>query len=166
VQPSGRTRALATLEAYAAPGRFGDWLLYVPSGALVRFEDLFSDSDAIHKLIVATFIAGAPHWIDHVLSSTAFLGDDADQQAAAYRERYLAAAQRVAASGERFRRIGFGYTEDSKLLVHGVISPEILPDGSPSSWSVPASSLAPYLKPQFRDVFDFERCPPLPSPEP
>ncbi len=168
MRSAGRTRTLAGLEGEAgSPGQWAsaseEWLLHVPSGKLLHFEDLFSDPTAMREFVISRFVAGAPAWIDHVLSSTAFIDGDAQLQAAAYRERYLSAAHQVATEpGQRLRRISFYISDDSKPRVSGVLSPEMMPDGSPSSLSVPASELAPFLKPEFRDAFDFERCPPLP----
>lgn len=172
IRPTGRTKRLATLNAWeASPGSSSpralvrDWMLHVSSGRLLTFEDLFVDPKLAHEQVVARYLRGVPHYLDYVMSSLAFLGDDAEQQANDFRARYLEESHRIATTPtEHFPGVSIAADGQRMPYIFGEFSSEVLPDRSPPTWSAELKDLQPYFKPEFRDVLDGIHCSQVPTP--
>jgi hypothetical protein len=171
IRPTGRTKQLATLEATeAAPDASNyldsvlkNWMLHIPSGRLLSFEDLFVDSKAARAAIVAAYLRGVPQHVDSIMSSLAFLGDDPQQQARDFRAHYLLESERIAtAPADHFVRVQVAADGTRAPYFLGGFSRELLPDEAPPLWSAQRHDLEAYFKPEFRSVLDRTDCPPLP----
>ena len=172
VRSTGRTLQLATLEATEAPPGAQDvsalvpknWMLHIPTGRMLTFEDLFADPKAARAEIVACYLRGVPQYLDHVMSSLAFVGEDPEQQAADFRARYLLESHRIAtAPAEHFYRVLITADGQRAPSFVGEFSQELLPDRSSPVWNAQAKDLSPYFKPEFRHVLDGMRCPQMPA---
>ena len=173
IRPTGRTKRLATLEAIeSVPGAADpaqaivrDWMLHVPSGRLIAFEDLFDDPKAVRAHIVAAYLERMPQYLETMMASIAFLGDSADADAQAFRDDYLAKMHRVAtAPADHFVQVGIAADGQRAPSVFGQFSRAYLPEYGPAAmWAAGAKELAPYFKPGFRDVLEAKPCPGIPA---
>ena len=141
-----------------------NWLLHVPSGRLLTFEDLFVDPNAVHNQIVAAYLRDAPQHIDSVMWNYAFLGEDAEQQARDFRARYELESHRIASTPvDHFVNVGISADGQRVPSVFGQFSFQLLPDRAPAFWSAELDDLSPYFKPEFRNVLDIIYCPKMPA---
>jgi hypothetical protein len=138
-----------------------EWLLHVPSGTFLTFEDLFVDPDAVHRELTARYLRDLPQALDHLMSSVAFIGDDAAQQEEDFRARYLADGRRIAKTAvAHFPGVVIGATGERPPFFSGDFSREPLPDRGFASWSAQLKDVASHLKPEFRQVLVGQICRP------
>ncbi len=171
VRATGRTKQLATLEAWEwSPGsaRRADvmkhWMLHIPSGRLLTFEDLFVDPGAVHEQIVSRYLSTVPQYLDSIMSSLAFMGDDPEQEAKDFRGRYLLETHRIATMPiQHFPGVRIAADGQRVPYVFGGFSSELLPDRAPASWTAALDDLSPHFKPEFRNVLDGIHCPQMPA---
>jgi hypothetical protein len=157
----GRTTELAVLAVEGhrslADGQdsvfSSSWMLHVPSGRLIGFDDLFVDPAAVRKRISERYRREIP---SH-MAFYAFVGDNKEKEAATFHEAYRRAAYRLSApTPEHFRDIRFSMM-DASLLVY--FSKESLArDDFPWSGAT-LKSLRPYLKPEYIHALDAARSP-------
>jgi hypothetical protein len=174
IRTTGRTKQLATLEAdESTPGdkdithiRQTSWMLHIPSGRLLTFEDLFTDPKAVHERIVTGYLDRLPEQLDRMMESIMFFGEDGKEKKQEYRDRYLSDAHKFATTPtEHFLNVQLSATGERPLVIIGDFSKERLLDSLSASWHVMGTDLQSYLKPEFRLVFENEICPaPLASP--
>ena len=173
ISGAGRTSHLEALSAReSAPdprspsdaGKY--WLLHVPSGRLLTFEDLFVDPKLVHAQIVARTLRHLLDDLDREMPG--FVGDNAEQQAEDYRALLHREGQRIVTTPtEHFVEISVGvfFSENGKrkASISGGFSSELLPGGVPLQWGMGSKDLGPFFKPEFRDVLDGMNCPPTPA---
>jgi hypothetical protein len=165
----GRTNELARLDAWETqPGNEDsgvadkEWLLHVPSGRFIAFEDLFADPVAVHQRIATRYInEDLPGYLENDMTMLAFLGDDPEQQARDYRARYLEEGHRIAAKPvAHYVHVAIGASGERAPALYGDFSEELLPSRVPASWRVEIKDVIQDLKPEFRHVLDGVICRP------
>jgi hypothetical protein len=154
----GRTAELTVLVLQGtrvfADGRKEDiaasWLLHVPSGKVIAFDDLFVDPAAVRNLISEQYRGG----IEARMGFYAFVGDDAEKQIATFRDTYRRAAYRLSApTREHFKHVRFS-TGPGEESVFVSFSDEALAPGDYASGNASVKRLKKYLKPEYRHALD------------
>jgi hypothetical protein len=155
---AGRTAELAVL---AAHGELADasgvlasiqksWMLHVPSGKLLAFEDLFVDPARVRMKISEDYRREIPNW----RSFEVFLDDPTGEQAAAHRRRHEQAAWLASEpTPERFRNVHID-TDPDRPLLSVQFQAERLPSGEIAAGGATLKSLRGFLKPEYARVFD------------
>jgi hypothetical protein len=164
----GRTNELASLHAWEAQPGSGEppvakeWLLHVPSGRFITFENLFTDPVVVHGRIATHYITeDLTSYLENDMSMRAFLGDDPEQQARDYRARYLEEGRRIASKRvAHYVNIGIGASGERAPVFYGDFSDDLLPSGLPASWRAELKDIGSDLKPEFRHVLDGTICRP------
>jgi hypothetical protein len=161
----GKTDELVVLDAAGhlrssdggEEGLHRNWMLHIPSGRFVSFNDLFTDAQAARSR-VSESAKNAPR--QH-FAEIAFLGPNAEQEARAYREAYTRAwALATTPTPEHFRNVVFDTISlresPPRLYLHLVFEyHETIPNsGDLPMTSFPADRLCDRLKPEFQHVFD------------
>jgi hypothetical protein len=81
------------------------WMLHVPSGKLITFDDLFIDPAVVRKAISDGY---RKNIMPSSMAFHAFIGDDHEKQAAAFRKTYQRNAYRLSTpSSDHFRNVQF-----------------------------------------------------------
>ena len=126
-------------------------MLHVPSGMLITFDDLF-----VHPAVVRKAISDG--YRKNVMPSRmefyAFVGDDREQQAAAFRKAYQRNAYRLSTpSSDHFRNVQFSVDRGHEGI-HVFFSPEPVTKGDYASGGASLKFLRKYLKPEYRHALD------------
>ncbi|MEO7326642.1 MAG: hypothetical protein ABIW82_17610 [Dokdonella sp.] len=155
--PHGRTGELAVL-ALEGTRTFADgqsealntsWILHVPSGKLIEFDELFIDPKAVRRKISEDYRRNIPNR----LANYAFIGDDALTEGAAFRAEYRRAALRLSApTAEHFRNVSLNAAPDGHFSVQ--FSNESLARGDYAGSGATFKWLRPHLKPKYGHALD------------
>ena len=169
-----RTRELATLYAYIGnpmiPRAAMSWMLHVPSGRLVTFDDLFVDPGAVRERIVRKYLDTLPEYKANSIPQVPMeeMSDDIapiTRVAMAYErtQNYFKTARELLTPPPRLRDVGIGQS-DGKLPFFGgyfdVVAP---PWFDLPLWWANAEDLESAFKPEYRSVLVREACPPMPD---
>ena len=111
------------------------WILHVPSGKIISFDDLFVDADVVRRKISDDYRRSA---LPSNMGYHAFIGDDAAEQAATFREAYRRAAYRVSEPIS-------GHFRDVRLTESGVTA-YFSNDGSPQGDGAAGGASPKYLR--------------------
>jgi len=126
------------------------WMLHVPSGKLIAFDDLFVDPTAARTSISELYRKEIPSRMAFYV----FPGDDAQAQTRIFRETYQRAAYRLSApTQEHFRNVRFS-TGSGQGGVLVLFSQEALPLGDFAMGGTSFKRLQRYLKPKYRHALD------------
>lgn len=155
---AGRTAELAVLAAYGelvdATGVLEriqkSWMLHVPSGKLLAFEDLFVDPARVRRKISEDYRREIPNW----RSFQVFLDDPTGEQAVAHRRQYEQAAWLASEpTPDRFRNVYID-TDLERPRLSVQFQAERLPSGEIAGAGATLKTLRGFLKPEYAHVFD------------
>lgn len=155
----GRTAELAVLAVQGSVHSGNDestpisasWILHVPSGKLITFDDLFIDPGVVRKKV-------SDNYRRHILPSNmdfhAFVGADAEEQAAAFRSTYRRIAYAVSTPiPEHFRDVRLE-TLSSSGGISVYFSSERLPPGDGAFAGATYKYLRPHLRAKYSHALD------------
>jgi hypothetical protein len=155
----GRTAELAVLAVEGRRSYSGgqeepftaSWMLHVPSGKLIEFDELFVDPATVRKRISEVYRRNIP---SRMGGRVTFLGDDAGKKEAIYRDTYRRAAYRLSTPARNhFRDVRFNSDgAHPGLLVY--FSEEILPGDDTAYGGASLKFLRPHLRREYIRAFD------------
>jgi hypothetical protein len=169
-----RTRELATLYAYIGnpmiPRAVMSWMLHLPSGRLVTFDDLFVDPGAVRERIVRKYLDFLPEYMANSIPqvSEEQMSEDIGpitQVALAYEttRRYFETARKLLTPPPRLIEVGMGPSDKDRAFFGGRFDVEVPANFHLPLWSAAAEDVDGAFKPEFRAVLDLQPCPPMPE---
>lgn len=169
-----RTRELATLHAYIGnpmiPRAAMSWMLHLPSGRLVTFDDLFVDPGAVRERIVRKYLDVLPEYKANSIPQVTEeqMSEDIGpitRVALAYENtrRYFDTARTLLTPPPRLIEVGMGPSDEDRAFFGGRFDVEVPANFHLPPWSAAAEDVDGAFKPEFRAVLDLEHCPPMPE---
>ena len=169
-----RTRELATLYAYIGnpmiPRAAMSWMLHLPSGRLVTFDDLFVDPGAVRERIVRKYLDVLPEYKANSIPQVTEeqMSEDIGpitRVALAYENtrRYFETARKLLTPPPRLIEVGMGPSDGDRAFFGGRFDVEVPANYHLPLWSAAAEDVGGAFKSQFRAVLDLEHCPPMPE---
>lgn len=169
-----RTRELATLYAYIGnpmiPRAAMSWMLHLPSGRLVTFDDLFVDPGAVRERIVRKYLDVLPEYKANSIPQVTEeqMSEDIGpitRVALAYENtrRYFETARKLLTPPPRLIEVGMGPSDEDRAFFGGRFDVEVPANFHLPLWSAAAEDVDGAFKPEFRAVLDLEHCPPMPE---
>jgi hypothetical protein len=169
-----RTRDLAMLSAYmenSGPPRAAvSWMLHLPTGRLITFDDLFVDPDAVRERIVRKYLDYLPEYKANSIPQVPIeeMSEDIGpitRVAMAYERtrQYFNTARELLTPPPRLRDVGVGQSDGHLPSFGGYFDVVAPPWFDLPLWGATAEDLEGAFKPEYRSVLVQEACPPMPD---